>query len=333
MRVLGAIQSQDYTNAKWGIGQRVAGCTDAEVDEAFNDGRILRTHVMRPTWHFVLPEDVRWMQELTAPRVKAMSAYYFRQADLDNATFAKAEGTVVRALQGGKHLTRAEIKKALEDAGVNADGLRLGHILMYVELDAIICSGAMKGKQQTYALLSERAPQAKSLPRGEALAKLAGRYFTGHGPALPQDFAWWSGLTIADAKAGIEMAKPKLQHEVIDGKTYWFAEKAETSFKKPLVHLLPNYDEFLIAYKDRPAAFDITGMTQVGMREMAFANHLITLDGKLLGGWRRIATKNGIEVETNYIKKLDKTQEQALQSAAERLSRFTGLPVTLKAKD
>ena len=223
VRWLGAVQAQDYAGAKWAVGQRVRGGTDADVEAACDRGDILRTHVMRPTWHFVVPADIRWMLALTAPQVKARMAYYDRQLALDGPTYARTNAVIARALEGGRHLTREELGKVLAAAGVAASGQRLGHVMFRAELDAVVCSGPRRGKQFTYALLDERVPPVAALAREEALAALVRRYFTSHGPAQLNDFAWWSGLTVADAKAGVQMLAGDLVHADVDGKRYWLA--------------------------------------------------------------------------------------------------------------
>ncbi|MEP6989080.1 MAG: winged helix DNA-binding domain-containing protein, partial [Chloroflexota bacterium] len=220
---MGAVQAQDYGAAKWALGLRMPASNDALMEQAFNEGRILRTHVMRPTWHFVTPADIRWMLELTAPRVNTLAAYYYRQVELDEVVFQKAKKVLIKALEGGHQLIREELVSALVQSGIVNNDLRMTHIMMWSELDGLICSGARRGKQHTYALLDERAPQAKSLPREEALVELARRYFISHGPATIQDFVWWSGLLMVDAKAGVDALKSELSCEVINGQTYWFA--------------------------------------------------------------------------------------------------------------
>src|SRR5262245_302167 len=187
---LGAVQAQDYAGAKWAVAQRTAGCSDADVEQACRDGRILRTHVLRPTWHLVLPEDIRWMLALSAPRIRAAMAFYDRRLGLTDAVCARSAAALAAALRGGNHLTRGELARVLAAAGIPAAGQRLGHLMVRAEIDGVICSGATRGKQSTYALLDERAPAAKPRGRDDALAELAGRYFASHGPALPQDFAW-----------------------------------------------------------------------------------------------------------------------------------------------
>ncbi|TMF51214.1 MAG: winged helix DNA-binding domain-containing protein [Chloroflexi bacterium] len=241
---LGAVQAQDFAGAKWALGLRIEGATDESIERAFADGTILRTHVMRPTWHFVSPADIRWMLALTAPRVNAANAYYYRRLELDEAIFTRSNAALVKALQGGKQLTRAELVSALRQAGIAADDLlRFAHIIMHAELDGIICSGARRGKQFTYALLEERAPQARTLERNEALAEFARRYFTSHGPATLQDFVWWSGLSAADARAGLAMVTSQLIHEDVDGQTYWFSTSSLPARDlTQTIFLLPNFE-------------------------------------------------------------------------------------------
>jgi hypothetical protein len=327
----GAVQAQDFPAAKWGVGQRVKNCIDADVDEPYQAGKFLRTHVMRPTWHFVMPEDIRWMQELTAVRVKMLMAPYDRKLELDASVFKASNAALVKALSGGQHLMRSEVAKVLEGVGIHAAGQRLGHLIMRAELEALICSGVMRGKQHTYALVDERAPKARTLTRDEALAELARRYFTSHGPALPQDFAGWSGLTVADARSGIEMAKSHLLHEVVDGKTYWFAPPASNAkITDPTLHLLPNYDEYLIAYRDHSPLFE--GRPPMGTPALydVLSRHIVVLNGRVIGGWRRTLTAREVTIETNLLVPLADTQDRALHDAAADYGRFLGKSVTVR---
>ncbi|XXY51274.1 winged helix DNA-binding domain-containing protein [Sorangium sp. So ce269] len=330
VRWLCAVQAQDYAGAKWAIAQRTTGVTDADLDRLFNDGKILRTHVLRPTWHLVMPEDIRWMLGLTAPRVNAANAYQYRQLELDDAAFARGNDALVKALQGGAQLTRTEIARVYEEAGIRASGLRLAYLVMRAELDAIVCSGSLRGKQFTYALLDERAPRAKAPGHDEALAELARRYLASHGPALVKDFAWWSGLTLKEARAGIEMARAHLQHETVDGEVYWFAagQAACGELETPLVHLLPNYDEYVIAYKDHSATLDPALPSGAGDALMA---HLVVLDGRVVGGWRRAIQKKAVTLTMNLPLRPKKREKAALQRAVERYSQFLGVPVTVSS--
>jgi hypothetical protein len=328
---LGAVQAQDYAAAKWAVAQRMTtGITDASLDRAFAAGTLLRTHVLRPTWHFVTPADIRWMLALTAPRVNAANAYQYRNLALDDAVFKRSHAALTKALQGGGQLTRAQLGVVLQRAGIALDNLRLTHLMMRAELDRIICSGARQGKQFTYALLDERVPPTTVLERDEALMELTRRYFTSHGPATAQDFVWWSGLTMADAQAGLVMIKSQLAHEVLDGKTYWYAASmraAQSSART--AHLLPNYDEYIVGYQDRSAAVDAGRTPQVDARGNVLFNHTIMLDGRVVGTWKRTLAKTAVVVELKPFAPLTKADQRAVAAAVQRYGAFLDLPVTL----
>lgn len=324
MKWLGAAQAQDYPAAKWGVAQRMKRATDAALDQAFAAGAILRTHMLRPTWHFVTPADIRWMQMLTAPRVHAVNAYQYRKLELDPKVFKRSETLLVKALQDGHQLTRNELGAVLQRAGIPAKGPRLAYIIMHAELDAIICSGARRGKQFTYALLEERAPDARTLERDEALAELAQRFFVSRGPATIKDFAWWSGLTQAAASDGLDMIKSQLIHEVVDGRTFWFPTTRPLA--KDLSHtayLLPNYDEYVIAYRDYGGVFDPANLNKL------IFGHVVVIDGRVIGTWRRTLKKDAVAIETNTFEPLMKAESRAVAEAAQRYGAFLNLPVTL----
>jgi len=212
VRWFGAVQSQDFEAAKWALALRMRSATNAAVEDAFNRGEIVRTHLMRPTWHFVAHDDIRWLLALTAPRVNLRCGPNYRKFELDAAVFKRSHRVLENALKNGKSLTRSELRKILNESGVAADDtIRLAHILIRAELDGIVCSGPRIGKQFTYALFEERASAAKKIDRDEALAKLTRRYFGSHGPAGLQDFAWWSGLSAAEAKRGLELVARERQ--------------------------------------------------------------------------------------------------------------------------
>lgn len=329
---LGAVQAQDYAGAKWAVGQRTHGMTDATLDQAFAAGTILRTHVLRPTWHFVTPADIRWMLALTAPRVHALNAAYYRKAGLDEAVFARSNAALIRALQGGQQLTRSELATFFQQAGIATDEeLRFTYLMMQAELDGIVCSGGRRGKQFTYALLDERAPNAKRLPRDEALAELVKRYFTSHGPATLKDFVWWSGLTLADAKAGVEMVKPELTSEVVGDQTLWFAPALPPAQASTLqAYLLPNYDEY-ISYADRSAVFDPCYANKFNPEENNVFSHLIVIDGQILGTWRRSFKKGAVVIERNSFRPLTPAEDEAVVTATQRFAEFLDLPLVLSS--
>jgi hypothetical protein len=328
---LGAVQAQDYAGAKWAVGQRMDSATDAALDQAFAEGTILRTHVMRPTWHFVTPADIRWLLALTAPRINATNGYRYRELALDDALFARSNAMLARALAGGTHLTRAELSSIFRQAGIATDDRQITYIMFRAELDGVICSGVRRGKQFTYALLDERAPLTKPFTRDEALAELTRRYFTSHGPATVRDFAWWSGLTMADAKAGLAMVTSQLMQDVVDGRAYWFTAPAPIIHERsPTVSLLPNYDEYIVGYTDRRAALAISPTEHLDARGNILFHHTIVLDGQIVGIWRRILTKRGVTVEATPFTPLDADEALAVAVAVEGYGRFIGLPAALR---
>ena len=328
---LGAVQAQDFAGAKWALGLRLHAVTDEDIEQAFNDGAILRTHVLRPTWHFVSPADIRWLLALTAPRVQQAMAFYNRKNELDEAAFHRTNAVLAQALQGGKQLTRDELAAALREAGITTDGeQRVTFIMMQAELDGVICSGARRGKQFTYALLAERAPQARTLPRDEALAELTTRYFRSHGPATAQDFAWWSGLTLGDVKAGLALTASRLSQETIEGQTYWFSPATPSSPSlqntAQTAHLLPDYDEYTVGYTDRNAIFDAAHTGKLDPRGGLLMNTM-ALDGQIVGDWKRTFKKNSVVLAANPFVTLGAAETRLFAAAANRYAEFLQMPV------
>lgn len=313
-----AMQAQEYAMAKWAIGLRLPAAADAMVETAFNKGLILRTHLMRPTWHFVSPADIRWLLALTAPRVKAINAFTYRQQQLDTKTFKRSHDTLAKALEGGKFLTRTVLKEKLKQKKIIADGVRLSALVMEAELDGIICSGPRQGKQFTYALLEERAPQVKSMQRQDALAQFAQRYFTSRSPATLQDFAYWSGLTLKDARTGAEALPSRFVRETINGNDYIIDSTPLPKTSSRTCFLMPVYDEYGMSYKDRSALLN----PAIDSKLYPIFNNLFIMDGKVAGGWRRTVQPKNIEVETVPFIKLNKKQEQALKKAVKEYKEF-----------
>lgn len=324
---LGAVQAQDYSGALWALGLRMRNATAAAIDQAMAEAKIIRTHPMRGTWHFVAPADIRWLLALTAPGLIASLALWFRRLELDEATFARSSAVYAKTLQGGKQLPRRELAAALEQAGISTKGLRLTFLLHRAELDAVICSGARRGKQFTYALFDEVAPASSTLSHDEALAELARRYFRSHGPATVQDFTWWSGLAAADARAGLALVKSEFVQQVIDEKTYWLSPPAPAaSAESPVANLLPPFDEYTVAYKDRSAVLDPAYFQQTGY---GIFSPTIVVDGQIVGAWKRTITKDKVAVTLSPFQPLSEAQNQAVAAAAERYSKFVGFSISL----
>jgi hypothetical protein len=327
---LGAVQAQDFAGARWALGLRMDRATDNDIGQAFNEGAILRTHLLRPTWHFVTPADIHWLLALTAPRVHLANAPYYRKLELDQALFQRSHKVLRQALQGGNQLTRDQLRDVLEQADIRTAGeLRMVYILMQAELDGIICSGARRGKQFTYALLSERAPQAKTLGRDEALAELAHRYFFSRGPATVHDFAKWSGLTVTDARVGLESVQTHLHVEVVGRQSYWFAPAPiATRPGTPTALLLSVYDEYFSSYKDWRAIVDDPHAQVLVALDNALTG-IVVVDGQIAGTWKRKLQKDTVIVKTDPFVALSEAENQAVALAAHQLGAYLGLSVVL----
>jgi len=317
-----AVQSQDFIGAKWAVGLRTTGLDDAAVEAAFDRGEILRTHVMRPTWHFVTPADIRWMLALTAPRVHQASKFSYGQHGLDAKTLSRAHRVLASELAGGRSRTRTELAAALAKRGIDARGPRLGLLTIHAELEQVMCSGPARGKQLTYALFDERAPRATARTPRDAGAELASRYFASHGPATLRDFVWWSGLTVAQAKQGVEHAA--LEPRELDGLTYWAADWDTVARKPPATFLLPNYDEYLIAYKDRGLLLPPGPPPRGGVAGLSAFEHPLVVDGVLAGYWKRRVSGARTRIELEPWKALGAAHARAVNVAAGRLVGFSG---------
>jgi len=320
---LGAVQAQEFEAAKWAIGLRMLDDAAMEdVERAIDEGRILRTHVMRPPWHFVAATDLQWLLELTGPRVQQAMAYHRRYVGLDDRTVTRALRIVERVLGDAGCLTRRELATELERARLPMAGQRLAHLAMHAELERVICSGPRRARprmrgaaraESTYALFAKRVPNARKLTRDEALATLAGRFFASHGPATTRDFSWWSGLTIADARRSIEMIRARGKN--IEGHTYWTAGRAPSGTRRDrLVHLLPIYDEYLVAYRDRD-------VVPHGVSAGTFQSTLIVA-GQVAGTWRVARQSSDQSVDVRPTRRLTGRERRALGLAVERYKRF-----------
>jgi hypothetical protein len=322
---LGAVQAQDFAGAKWSLGLRLKGASHADIERDFTDGKILRTHLLRPTWHFVAREDIRWLLALTAPRVHQANTYMYRKVGLDRTAFKRSNDALAKALANGPHRTREELRTVLDRAGVGTDGEhRLSYLLMRAELDGVICSGGRRGKQFTYALLDERAPPVKLSTRDEALAELARRYFRSRGPATVHDLVKWSGLTVTDARRGLEAVKSGLNNKIVDGQSLWFAAPMrQTNRTTPTAYLLSIYDEYISGYKHRRAG--VTDEVAARLKSLGNAlTHVMVVADQIVGAWKPVLEKDTVIVRASPLADLSNTEIQALARAARKYGEFLG---------
>jgi hypothetical protein len=317
VRWMGCVQAQDFAMGKWGVGLRFISATDAGVEADFDAGRILRTHVLRPTWHFVLPEDIGWMVRLTGPRVRAGALPMQKQMGIDETVLSKSKKILTKELVAP--MTRAELAVLFSRAKINTDDIRMGMLMMDAELDGLICSGPRRGKQFTYRLLTERG---LDFVEDEALGELARRYFVSRGPATVADLAWWGGLSLGQAKRGLDVARSSLVCEVVDGREYWFgAAVSVASTTAAAVLLLPAWDEYTVAYKDRSDFLhaDHVSRSSYGLKPVVVVN------GKVVGVWRRMLGKGEVVVEVSSFGVLSKAVARAIGAAVKRYGVFLGL--------
>jgi hypothetical protein len=259
--------------------------------------------------------------------VRAQAASRWRQLELDDALFRRSNAAIEKALAGGRHLTRGEIVAALRRARVDAStGERATHLMMRAELDGVVCSGARRGKQSTYALLEGRVPPAGALARDEALAELARRYFMTRGPATLRDFAWWSGLTVADGKRATAALGDALLHERIGDAGYWSAPDAPTTTgRSRSAQLLPNYDELFIGFRERGALLArVRRAAGAGWAPPLIA-HVVVVDGQIVGLWRRTLKAKSVQVSLSLAAPIDDAEQRAVAARSARYARYMGL--------
>jgi hypothetical protein len=327
IQALGAVQAQDYAGAKWAIGLRMAQATDALVARAYADGALLRTHLLRPTWHFVHPADIHWLLALTAPRVHALNAPYYRRLELDQAVIERSKAAVRHLLDGGRHATREDLRAALEDRGIPTSGpLRMSYLLMHLELDGVVCSGSRVGNQHTYALLDERVPPDRRRVPADAAAELAQRYFVTRGPASAQDFAKWSGLTLTAARRGLASVTAGLERYEIAGQEQWGPPPRPLPAGPPTAYLLSIYDEYISSYADRGAMV----AAQDAARLQALGNALtgiIVLEGQVAGTWKRTLSRAGVAVTPDLFRHLSPPEQAAVTVAIDRYAAFLEQPL------
>ena len=324
---LGAVQAQDYPGGLWAVGLRTRSATQRDVERALADRTILRTWPMRRTLHFVASPDARWMLDLLAPRVLAAAGPRERELELDERIFARSRKLVVKGLEGGRQLTRSALYAMLEAARISTTGGRGLHLVSRLAIEGLICFGTREGKQQTFALLEEWAPASRKLARDESLAELARRYFTSHGPATWRDFAWWSGLRTADAREAVHLASGHLVKDTVEGIEVWHGTSSPRAKQQALsaAYLLPPFDEYTVAYKDRTAALDPKHAPYAQFGGMLSAT--IVVNGQVSGTWKRASVGDGVTVTPTFFGKAATDNARAALAASERYGRFLELPV------
>jgi len=325
-----AMQAQDYAGVKWSVGLRLIESTKSDFDKAIADKTIVRTWLMRGTLHLVAAEDIHWLLKLVAPRIIASSRTRHQRLDLDYETFAHSKDIFINALQGGKQLTRDQMYKLLENENISTAGQRGYHILWWAALEGLICFGPEDGKQQTFVLLDEWIPKKMILKREEALAELVRRYFISRGPATLQDFVWWSGLKVTDARIGLKAAASQLEQITIGDQTYWMSRNApETSKIVQRMYLLPGFDEYMLGYKDRSAVLDGQYSRHIVPGNNGMFSSTIVKDGHIVGTWRRTFKNNHIIINPHPFIEFTEAEKKLFSAASNQYGQFLEMSVSI----
>lgn len=315
-----AVQAQDFEPATWSVGSRTRGSRRAGVLRTLESGDVLRTHVLRPTWHFVLAEDIWWLLELTRTRVHATTAARRRQLGLDSRVLDRSVAVLQEALAGGNHLTRKELRGCFEGEGISLEDNRLFHILMYAELEGVVCSGRPQGVQQTYALLDERVERpGRSLSGEEASRELLIRYLRGRGPATLDDFRWWSSTTAATARRALDLARGDLVHERVEGMDLWSLRggrrEGEVTQRAAMLHA---YDELVVGYRESRRLIASPGLD---IWDRSFLGVLL-VDGRHAGNWRRRLDGERRVVEVVLHRRIPRDARSAIEEETQRMAWF-----------
>lgn len=351
LRNLLAVQSQEFPYARWTLAQRTHGSTALDIEQAVADGTVLRTHILRPTWHFVHRDDLDWLMGLSADRLHQGNKGMYRQAGVDEAAAERSGRILAEAVAGGAHKTREELAEVLGQAGYPSKGLGFIYHLMHAEISRILVSGspvrsASGALKQTYALFEERVPNVGRAPlmgdeREQALGQLALRYFSSRGPATIKDCAAWSGMTMKDVRLGLQVAQESalgaLATVRIDGVEFHLAGEeveplasansaADSERALPRVDLIQCYDEYVMGYSQ---SRHYLGGVAPYFPEDNGPIHVVLLDGRLAGWWRHGFTGGVCELDVRMNRPTTPPEQQALEGEVERYGRFLDMEAKL----
>ena len=318
---MGAVQAQDYNMAKWALGVRLNNATLKEVEKSLKEGKILRTHILRPTWHFISAEDIRWMIQLSGKRIRTAFQSYGKSRGIVYDDYIKSCLQLEKVLTG-KSLTKQEITDELNKIGFKADITQMNCLLTVAETEGIVCSGIDKGRKATYALLEERVSPTRELHKDEALARLAQKYFQSHSPASLQDFCWWSGLPVGEARKAIDTIKADLFTDTFNGNDFF----VHNMYKEPLIsnntlHFLPAYDEYLISYKDRTDVLDKNYYSK-GFTNYGIFYPVVSYNGKIVANWKKVVKKLETDIEISLFDSQTKLNKKLIEQAKDKYKLF-----------
>lgn len=326
------MQAQDFPMVQWAAGLRLPGITEEAIKDTFNNADILRTHLLRPTWHLVTADDIYWILNLSAPQIKSSMRSRSRSLGLTERVLARTNRIIEEALSATEYLTRQEMVVLLEKNKIKNEDNRAAHVITNAELDGIICSGKIVKNKQTYALLSKRVKRPAKINRGEALARLASKYFQSHAPATLEDFRWWSGLGVKDARKAISFIHADLITEKINSSEFYAPNNQVAGLNDSHVHLLPAYDEFIVSYTDRSASIT-TEHHKKAISSNGLFRPVVVVNGEVNGIWKRTIKNQVVEIEINLFQPQNKRIKSQIEEAAEKYDSFLQLTIDIVFKN
>ena len=319
---MGAVQAQEYNMCKWAVGIRLQSATLADVNKALEKGEIIRTHILRPTWHLVSAKDIRWMLKLSRQRIKSALTSYGKGFEVTEELCNKAYSVIERILEGGKSMTKQELGEELSKAGITDDSTQLSLVISHAEIEGILCSGGDKNKKPTYALFEEQVPSAAELSKEEALARLATVYFRSHSPANIEDFTWWSGLNITEAKQAISLIQAELITDTFASQNLYLHQSWGGNIKcDKTFHFLPSYDEYLISYKDRSSVLDKAHYSKA-FNTFGIFQPVIKYNGEVVGNWKKVKKGSKVTLEPTFFKANTRVNKKLMEKAEKRFVEF-----------
>lgn len=330
VHALGAVQAQDYAGSQWSIALRTKSPTQSAIEKAITDRSIVRTWPMRGTLHFIAAEDVRWMLSLLTPRVQSGMERRRKELELDTLTLTKSHDLLLKALDGGKQLMRSEVYSVLENNGITTTNQRGIHIINYLAQNQVLCHGSHNEKQPTYVLLDEWIPKSKELSSAEALAEITLRYFTSHGPATIQDFVWWTGLKLTDARTGLTSVNQFLTHAEIEGTTYWFIPELRDVASVKTTFMLPGFDEYMLGYTNRTLMVEKLHLPKVVPGNNGMFMPTVVVNGKVEALWKRAIKKDRVVIDLYPFNKLSNTTLKKVARVAQQYGNYLNKEVAIQ---
>jgi hypothetical protein len=324
-----ALQAQDFAGAKWAIGLRSNGINDAAVEQAIREREIVRSWPMRGTLHLVPARDIGWMLRLTGQRTVAAAAGRHRALGLDDEHFSRATAIAERVLADDAVVSRTDLLAAFAAGGLDVTEQRGPHLLVYLSATGRVVFGPPNLKQHSFALLDTWVDKPRDLRGDEALAEFAWRYFTSHGPASDRDFAWWSSLTLTDARRGLSAVRDDLESIEFDGRTLYYRAGLEPAGSG--IHTLPGFDEFVLGYQNRTPQLSAENFLRIVPGGNGMFLSSIVVNGEIVGTWRRTSTSSAVRVDLSPFTTLSARTRAGVARSLERYGEFVDRPISVAA--